>query len=69
MLIKSCETPISITVPIGFIYVQLSEQQEPHHLWPNMIWSDVSFQYAGLFFRVLGGDSAHFNVTQEEITG
>ncbi|KAG4080071.1 hypothetical protein HA402_014511 [Bradysia odoriphaga] len=54
------------SVPIGFIYVQLSAQSEPHHLWPDMTWSDISSQYAGLFFRVLGGGSAQFNVTQNE---
>lgn len=53
-------------VPIGFIYVQLSDQPEPHNLWESMIWSDISAEYAGLFFRVLGGGSAHFNVTQAE---
>jgi hypothetical protein len=30
------------------------------------LWSDVSSQYSGLFFRVLGGNSSSFNVVQEE---
>jgi hypothetical protein len=31
-------------------------------------WSDVSSNYSGLFFRVLGGGSATFGETQEENT-
>lgn len=31
-----------------------------------MIWTDVSSQYAGLFFRVLGGGSEQFNVEQAQ---
>lgn len=29
-----------------------------------MIWSEITAEYAGLFFRVLGGGSEAFNVTQ-----
>lgn len=53
-------------VPIGFIYTQLPNQPEPHLLWDSAIWSDISSQYAGLFFRVLGGGSQTFNFTQAE---
>ncbi len=31
-----------------------------------MTWGEVSSEYAGLFFRVLGGGSVAFGVTQEE---
>ncbi len=58
--------PFNFLVPIGFIYVQLPDQPEPHHLWESFTWSDISSQYAGLFFRVLGGGSEQFNVTQAE---
>jgi len=52
-------------VPIGFIYVQLPSQPEPKTLWSTVEWKDVSSEYAGLFFRVLGGGSADFGVTQK----
>lgn len=52
------------TVPIGFIYIQLPDQPEPSALWSIMEWKDVSSEYAGLFFRVLGGASAAFGTTQ-----
>lgn len=54
-------------MPIGFIYVQLPEQPEPSELWKFVKkWEDVSSDYAGLFFRVLGGGSNSFGYTQEE---
>lgn len=31
-----------------------------------MWWLDITEEYAGLFFRVLGGGSAEFNVEQAE---
>ncbi len=53
-------------VPVGFIYSQLPGQAEPSKIWPNLKWSDVSAEYAGLFFRILGGGSGQFNAIQEE---
>lgn len=53
-------------VPIGFIYVQLPSQSPPYSLWPNATWQDVTFDYAGLFFRVLGGNSESFETIQAE---
>lgn len=53
-------------VPIGFVYVQLSDQPEPSGLWPQTLWENISSTYAGLFFRVLGGTSAAFGETQNE---
>jgi len=53
-------------VPIGFIYVQLPGQPEPKSLWPQVKWAEVSEEYAGLFFRSVGGTSAQFGETQEE---
>ncbi|CAG2167411.1 unnamed protein product [Oppiella nova] len=52
-------------VPLGFIYVQLPHQTDPAHLWPMVKWTDITSEYAGLFFRVIGGDSGAFNVIQQ----
>lgn len=61
-----CITNVFFTVPIGFIYVQLPNQPEPRTLWPTVGWSEVSSQYAGLFFRVAGGGAASFGSIQTE---
>jgi len=53
-------------VPINFTYVQLPSQPEPKTLCPACNWSDISSQYAGQFFRVLGNSSDTFGVVQEE---
>lgn len=56
------------TVPIGFIYIQLPSQPTPNSLWQNGTWLDVTNEYAGLFFRVLGGNSESFENIQAEST-
>ena len=38
----------------------------PKSLWPKYNWLDISGQYSGLFFRVLGGKAAPFLKIQEE---
>jgi len=53
-------------IPIGFIYVQLSGQSDPKSLWSTMEWTDVTTEYAGLFFRAEGGQSAKFGEIQAE---
>jgi hypothetical protein len=53
-------------VPIGFIYVQLPNEKSPTEIWPWMTWNDVSSAYAGVFFRVTGGDAASFGQVQED---
>jgi len=54
-------------VPIGFIYVQLPNQREPLDVWGyTMIWREITQDYAGLFFRVVGGGSQPFGITQEQ---
>lgn len=58
------ETLQNNPVPVGFIYVQLPNQPEPYLLWDTVNWIDVTSEYAGLFFRVLGGGSQQFGVTQ-----
>ncbi len=55
-----------MTVPIGFIYVQYPNQTVPEILWPNTSWTDISSNFAGLFFRALGGGAASFGDTQGE---
>lgn len=55
-------------VPLGFVYVQLPEQQPPTLLWPQLIWTDVTATYAGLFFRAEGGNAAPFGQVQEDST-
>ena len=35
-------------------------------LWPRYIWHKVTADYAGLFFRAEGGDSAAFGTTQAD---
>src|SRR5689334_18333966 len=53
-------------VPIGFIYTQLPGQSEPKDIWLNMVWSDVTPDYDGLFFRAQGGKSLSFGQVQNE---
>ncbi|XP_054154855.1 uncharacterized protein LOC128953395 [Oppia nitens] len=53
-------------VPVGFIYVQLPGQQLPSQLWPaeSVKWQEITADYEGLFFRVLGAGSAPFGQLQ-----
>jgi len=46
-------------LPVGFIYFQLRGQPAPGELFSGD-WQDISSQYAGLFFRVEGGNAAAF---------
>jgi hypothetical protein len=48
------------------IYIELPTQLNPKQLWPLFQWADVSTQYSGLFFRVVGGNASSFGVIQEE---
>jgi hypothetical protein len=50
-------------LPIGFIYFQLRGQPEPGALFSG-VWENISTQYAGLFFRVEGGNAAGFGSDQ-----
>ena len=52
-------------IPIGFLYIQLPNQSSPIELWPKTSWSEVTQQYAGLFFRVEGGGSDSFGQIQQ----
>ncbi len=54
------------SIPIGFIYVQLPKDKAPTELWPSMTWHDISADYEGVFFRVVGGNAASFGQVQQE---
>ena len=49
----------TITVPIGFIYMQLPDQETPANLFGGT-WQNISSGYSSLFFRVEGGSAAAF---------
>ena len=53
-------------VPIGFTYVQLPKEKSPTEIWSGMTWTDVTSNYAGLFFRAGGGDAASFGTIQAD---
>lgn len=53
-------------VPIGFVYVQLHGQPVPSTIWRAVSWREITSQYAGLFFRAVGGGSASFGNIQAE---
>ena len=43
-------------------------EKEPGEIWSGMIWEDVSTNYSGVFFRVVGGETAPFGEIQMENT-
>lgn len=51
-------------MPVGSIYVQFANQSDPATLFGGE-WSNISSDFAGLFFRAEGGASAEFGSTQE----
>lgn len=56
-----------ITLPVGFIYIQLRGQSTPDQLFGSSgKWQDISSTYAGEFFRAAGGASASFGSKQNE---
>lgn len=56
-----------INLPVGFIYIQLRNQSTPDILFgTDGKWQDVSSEYAGEFFRAVGGNSSSFGTTQAE---
>lgn len=55
---------LSRIIPIGFIYAQLPNQNDPKIIWPQFKWREITNEYAGSFFRAEGGDSAHFGEKQ-----
>ncbi len=61
--IQPTETP---ALPVGFIYLQIPQQKSPQEMFPKQTWADISSNFPGLFFRVVGGDSKEFGAVQEE---
>ena len=53
-------------IPIGFTYVQLPKDKAPSELWPSMTWTDISKEYEGVFFRVVGGGASGFGAVQPQ---
>jgi len=51
-------------IQIGFIYVEYPFTGNPTELWPQLGWQDVSAQYSGHFFRVVGGGAGEWGVSQ-----
>jgi hypothetical protein len=49
-------------------YFQLREQADPNTLFAGT-WQDISSSYAGLFFRVEGGNAASFGSDQKDNVG
>lgn len=47
--------------PIGEVYVQYPKCPSPNELWGDVSeWTDISADYAGCFFRAVGGNAANF---------
>ncbi len=53
------------SVPVGFIYTQLPQHKDPNELWPFFSWTDITSEYAELFFRAEGAGSESFGTPQE----
>ena len=52
-------------IPIGFLYTQYPSQSSPDGIWPVYKWTEITSQYAGLFFRAEGDGSLPFGQTQQ----
>jgi len=52
-------------LPVGFIYFQLPGKPEPSTMFVGN-WTNVSDQYAGLFFRVEGGNASGFGAGAQD---
>lgn len=58
---------VVVNLPIGFIYFQLRGQATPDQLFGSSgKWQDISSEYAGEFFRAVGGNSANFGQKQNQ---
>lgn len=56
---------INFIIPIGFIYVQYKDQLDPASLFGGN-WSNISNEFAGLYFRSEGGNAATFGSNQSQ---
>ncbi len=50
-----------LTLPIGYIYTQLPGKLDPTGLGLVGLWTNISTQFAGNFFRVIGGQAGPFD--------
>ena len=50
----------SAELPIGFIYFQLPDQQDPTEMGLSGTWTNISTAFEGAFFRAEGGNSNLF---------
>ena len=62
----SLKQQLADSVPVGFVYFQLPNQQEPKAIWPSTNWQEITSQYKNLFFRAEGDESGKFGQIQEE---
>lgn len=56
----------NVLLPIGYTYTQLPNQKPPTEIWPKLKWHDISTEYPGIFFRVVGGNANAFGYVQED---
>lgn len=53
--------------PVDEVYTQYPNQQDPNTLYGDLsVWTEITSNYAGLFFRAEGGNSEAFGTTQNE---
>ena len=68
-IVSSPVPKVKAELPTGYIYIQFPNQLAPQDLWPGTEWTNVSSQFAGLFFRAEGGNASAFgNGTQSFAT-
>lgn len=61
------ESVFDIVHPIGEVYVQYPNQKTPNELWGQVsTWTEITSEYAGLFFRAAGGNAAAFGTEQAD---
>jgi hypothetical protein len=46
----------------------MPDQKSPREIWSSMTWTDISKQYANVFFRVFGDKTEAFGKIQDENT-
>lgn len=56
---------ISAAPPIGTVYVQFPGKSAPADLYSGE-WTNISSQFAGMFFRAEGGNAAAFGESQND---
>ena len=64
-IIDKQQGQISSLIPMDFLYTQLPNQSSPEQLWSYFIWTEVTEQYSGLFFRAEGSGSELFGEIQQ----